>query len=61
MPEPIKFSFLVAIIRGDNPRPNTCHRGIHTLFLATFGLPLILRFKSTWIRLHRAMARCGHN
>jgi hypothetical protein len=31
--------------RGDNPRPNTFHIGIHALFLATFSLALILRFK----------------
>jgi hypothetical protein len=31
--------------RGDNPRPNTFHIGIHALFLATLSLALILRFK----------------
>jgi hypothetical protein len=31
--------------RGDHPRPNTFHIGIHALFLATFSLALILRFK----------------
>jgi hypothetical protein len=31
--------------RGGNPRPNTFHIGIHALFLATFSLALILRFK----------------
>lgn len=30
--------------RGDNPRPNLFHMGIHVLFVATFCLALILRF-----------------
>ncbi|HWZ53005.1 MAG TPA: hypothetical protein VNW54_16230 [Granulicella sp.] len=30
--------------RGDNPRPNLFHMGIHALFVANFCLALILRF-----------------
>jgi hypothetical protein len=30
--------------RGDNPRPNVFHIGIHILFVVTFCLALILRF-----------------
>lgn len=30
--------------RGDNPRPNVFHMGIHVLFVVTFCLSLILRF-----------------
>jgi hypothetical protein len=30
--------------RGDNPRPNLFHMGIHALFVANFLLALILRF-----------------
>ena len=29
--------------RGDNPRPNLFHMGIHALFLATFALAIALR------------------
>ena len=31
--------------RGDNPRPNVFHIGIHVLFVTTFCLALILRFR----------------
>lgn len=30
--------------RGDNPRPNVFHIGIHVLFVVTFCLALVLRF-----------------
>jgi hypothetical protein len=30
--------------RGDNPRPNLFHMGIHVLFVANFCLALVLRF-----------------
>jgi hypothetical protein len=30
--------------RGDNPRPNIFHMGIHTLFVVNFCLAVILRF-----------------
>ena len=30
--------------RGDNPRPNLFHIGIHALFIATFGLAVVVRF-----------------
>lgn len=33
--------------RGDNPRPNVFHIGIHALFVATFVLALALRFHSS--------------
>ncbi|WP_433967630.1 hypothetical protein [Tunturiibacter gelidiferens] len=33
--------------RGDNPRPNVFHIGIHILFSVTFCLALILRFRQT--------------
>ena len=32
--------------RGDNPRPNLFHIGIHILFVMNFCLALILRFQS---------------
>jgi hypothetical protein len=31
--------------RGDNPRPNLFHMGIHVLFVVTFCIALILRFQ----------------
>jgi hypothetical protein len=31
-------------VRGDNPRPNVFHMGIHALFVVNFCLALILRF-----------------
>jgi hypothetical protein len=33
--------------RGDNPRPNVFHIGIHVLFVVTFCLALMLRFYQT--------------
>ena len=33
--------------RGDNPRPNVFHMGIHALFVATFILALALHFRSS--------------
>jgi len=32
--------------RGDNPRPNLFHIGIHALFVVNFGLALALRFRN---------------
>jgi hypothetical protein len=31
--------------RGDNPRPNLFHIGIHVLFVVNFCLALVLRFR----------------
>lgn len=33
--------------RGDNPRPNLFHIGIHVLFVLNFSLALMLRFQKT--------------
>jgi hypothetical protein len=33
--------------RGDNPRPNLFHIGIHVLFVLNFSLAVILRFHKT--------------
>ena len=33
--------------RGDNPRPNVFHMGIHALFILTFCLALFIRFHRT--------------
>jgi hypothetical protein len=30
--------------RGENPRPNLFHIGIHLLFIATFSLAVMVRF-----------------
>jgi hypothetical protein len=52
-PEKIKREYLAMYAgtrhvlppRGDNPRPNLFHMGIHALFLLTFSLALVLRFR----------------
>jgi hypothetical protein len=31
-------------VRGDNPRPNVFHMGIHALFVVNFCLAIVLRF-----------------
>ncbi len=52
-PEKIKQSYLhmyagtrqILPARGDNPRPNAFHVGLHGLFLLTFALAIFLRFR----------------
>jgi hypothetical protein len=36
--------------RGDNPRPNLFHLGIHILFIVNLCLALILRFHAVPVR-----------